>query len=278
MAIEYRCKRNIIEEALYTLKKRGLVSKDAFFNYDAENDLREEVSYRDEDFLKHLGQTAEIETVDYTLGLLKEHNFIEQDAKYFKKSFSAFRNEIYNNFDVPYTAISPVMERLLYMCSSVKRPKNMLAIGIFCGNTLAWNVGPAIAKQAIYKPDNIIAIDIDAKAIELAEENFSKITDSNDIQLIAEDALLTLDKLDINFDYVYLDADNEEFGKGLYLKLLQKFYNKLNKGAWILAHDSTFYHFKDQLKEYLSFVRDKTNFSESISFDVDRYGLELTIK
>ncbi len=46
----------------------------------------------------------------------------------------------------------------------------------------------------------------------------------------------------------------------------------------MLAHDTTAPPFADELRAYLAYVRDGSSFRESISFDVDPYGLELSIK
>jgi hypothetical protein len=64
----------------------------------------------------------------------------------------------------------------------------------------------------------------------------------------------------------------------LYLELLKKLYGKVEKGGWVLAHDTVVPPFAEQLEAYLAYVRDGKNFEESISFDVDAYGLELSIK
>jgi len=60
--------------------------------------------------------------------------------------------------------------------------------------------------------------------------------------------------------------------------LLQRLYPKLEVGGWVLAHDTCVPPFADQVEEYVSFVRDQNNFSQSISFDIDPFGLELSIK
>ena len=75
----------------------------------------------------------------------------------------------------------------------------------------------------------------------------------------------------------YLEA-RVQGGDDLYFPLIRQIYDKLPKGAWIIAHDATWYRRKAAIKRYLSFVRDKNHFSESIMFDIDAYGLELTIK
>jgi predicted O-methyltransferase YrrM len=183
-----------------------------------------------------------------------------------------------NKFNIPASSITPIMARLLYMLSSIKNPEMLISVGISCGNTFVWNAGPFISSKISSSKSKIIGIDIDSESIKIAKENFSNFKGCENIELITEDALNTIDRLDFKIDYLYLDADNMDIGKGLYLQLLLKTYPKLNKGAWVLAHDATFYYFKDQLKEYLEYVRNKEYFSESICFDVDPYGLELSIK
>jgi len=112
----------------------------------------------------------------------------------------------------------------------------------------------------------------------IAKQNFDNLPNKYNITLFNEDAYPFIDKLNGTYDYVYIDVEDAKLGKRLYLDILKKLYNKLNKGAWVLAHDTTTPKFKDQLKDYLSFVRNKNNFSENISFDMDIYGLELSIK
>lgn len=46
----------------------------------------------------------------------------------------------------------------------------------------------------------------------------------------------------------------------------------------VLAHDTMVPPFAEQLEEYLAYVRNGDNFEESASFDVDPYGLELSIR
>ena len=76
---------------------------------------------------------------------------------------------------MPATAITPVMERLLYALSSIKRPQSFIAIGIYCGNTLVWSAGSSCGKGEIYGSKRIYGIDIDKKSIKLAIANFSKL-------------------------------------------------------------------------------------------------------
>jgi len=277
MALNFECGKDVVEKVMDIMKKRGSISMDAAFNYKAQNGLRKEVSYRDIDFLRCLSDSAEIEVVDSIIDYLEKIKIIDHDCNYDKESFSGLKEIVSDKFIVPSTAITPLMARLLYMLSSVKKPDFLLAIGISYGYTFVWNVGPAAMNQQ-KAPGKMMGIDIDSKSVEIAKKNFSNFKNHANIDVIAQDGLKTLDEITQKIDYLYLDADNMEIGKGLYLELLRKAYPKLAKGAWVLAHDVTFYFFTEQLKEYLEFVRNKKYFSESICLDVDPYGLELSVK
>lgn len=278
MTLVYTCDNQVIEMAFEKLKDDGIVSRDAYFKYDAPQNLRREVTYRDIDFLYSLSETNEVEVVRSALEMLKREGIVPKEATYDEVAFDELRQEVKQNFNVPGTAITPVMERLLYMLSSIKKPHRVIGLGIYCGNTLVWPVGSSCGKGRVYEAEKVYGIDIDAEAIELARANFGQLANVDHIELIAEDGLRVVERLDETFDYVYLDADNEELGKGLYLELLNKLYGKVERGGWVLAHDTTCPYFNKQLKQYLNFVRDRNNFSETISFDVDPFGLELSIK
>jgi len=278
MASRYQCDNSVIEKVIRKMKKHGIIAQDAAFNQDAEGQLRHEVTYRDQDFLLRLGRTAEIEIVDSILEFLKINELISRNQTYNKEQFSRLRKEIHDKFEIPWTSITPVMERLLFMLSSVKEPESMFAAGIFCGNTFIWNSAPVMLRSDSERLIRMIGVDIDKQAIDLAKKNFNSLSLENTVDLYCEDALVTAEKIDHELDYVYLDADDKEKGKKIYLDILKILYPKLKKGGWVLAHDSNQWSFRPDFAIYKSYVRDKQNFQESISFDVDPYGLELSIK
>jgi len=278
MALTFTCEPDVIESALEKLKADGLVSKEASFNYEAVGGLRNEVAYRDFDFLTRLSRSAEVETVSSILAWLKGNGVVPDDAQYDRETFNAFKTEVKENFTIPGTSITPVMEQLLYMLSSVKRPQRVIGIGTYCGYALVWAVGAGCGRERLYVPEKVYGIDIDQGVTEKARSNFSKLANSKHIELIAEDGLKAADRLGGPFDYVYLDVESKDLGKGLYLELLKRLYEKIAKGGWILAHDTVAPPFAHQLDGYLEHARDPNNYDESISFDVDPFGLELTIK
>jgi len=278
MALTYKCESEVIDLALNKLKADGFVSKQATFNYDAARGLRKEVAYRDFDFLSCLSKTAEVDTVRSILSWLKVEGIVPKAAVYDEQSFHELRMEVKQKFSMPGSSITKVMERLLYMLSSVRKPRRIIGVGIYYGNAFVWSVGSSCGKGKVYEAKKVYGIDVDAQAVECAKINFDTLSSTNRIEWIAQDGLLAVEKLNGPFDYVYLDVDSEELGKGLYLELLMAIYNKLEHGGWVLAHDIVVPSFASQLTGYLAFVRDAKNFSQSILFDVDAYGLELSIK
>ena len=278
MAIEFHPPRKAIELALNQMKTDGIASPDAYFDYNAPGGLIRVVTYREPSFNYRLGRTAaEEEIVDAALGLLKSRNLIQTNSNYDKNAFKLFRTEIKEKFTGSWTSLSPTMERLIYMLTSVKKPKRLIELGSFWGYTLAWFAGPCIGPYKTYAAEKIYGIDIDAKMTDQARANFAKLNDCPGLELIGEDALEVIKGLDGPFDFLYIEAKADD-ADGLYLALLEQMYDKLPKGAWVMAHDNLDWSFQKEMEEYLPWVRDKSHFSESIAFDIDHCGIELSIK
>jgi predicted O-methyltransferase YrrM len=278
MTLTYTCENQLIERALQRLKDDKLVSPDAFFNYDAPHKLRREVAYRDYDFLSRLCRIAEAEIVRSVLAWLQQKGLAPASAAFDKGGFDELRQQVKEKFVTPGSSVTPVMERLLYMLSSLKKPRRVVGIGTYYGNAFVWSSGSSCGPGQIYQAQRVYGVDIDPGATEGARENFKKLAHTDHVQFIAEDGLKTAERLPGPFDYVFLDVGGPGLGKSLYLELLRKLYDKIEPGGWVLAHDTVVPPFAEQLAEYLAFVRDKKNFRESISFDVDPFGLELSIK
>jgi hypothetical protein len=190
------------------------------------------------------------------------------------------------------------MERLMYALTSARRPAHLLELGCFWGYTLAWFAGPCVGPHRAYEAERIIGIDVDADIMVKTRANFAGLPNAEHVELIAEDARTALDRTEGPFDFVYLEAKYENrqiaeaeaaaesSGKtdplgpvsGLYLILLKQLYDRLPDGAWVIAHDNLDWTATRQMAPYLAFVRDGAHFSESICFDIDDCGIELSIK
>lgn len=267
-----------VEMAVARLKQDGVIHPDAYFNYDAEKGLRKEVSYRDDDFQYRLGRSPlEEEIVDAALEMLVSLRLVPSDVVYDKEAFGKFRGEVKRTFRGSWTTITPVMERLMYMLTAVKKPRRLVELGSFWGNTLAWFAGPCIGRDTEFEAEKIYGVEINPEMAELARKNFAGLANCEAVELVGEDAATALERIDGPIDFLYLEAKDDDNKSG-YLEFLRQAYDKLPRGAWVIAHDTTAYDHQEDLQQYLTWVRDKLNFSESISFDVDRYGLELSIK
>ena len=295
MPITFRPPAEAAELALARMKEDGLVHPDAYFNADAADGLREEVAPRDPYFTYRLGRTPlETEIVDGALELLKAEGLVPASADYYRAAVDAHRSMLKDTFEGAWTTLSPTMERLMFMLTSVRRPMHLLELGSFWGYTLAWFAGPCVGPSRIYEPERIIGIDRDEKMTARARENFAKLANAERVELIAEDARTALDRVDGPFDFVYLEAkfENRQIAKaeeegddsplapvrGLYLILLKQLYDRLSDDAWVIAHDNLDWTAVKNMRPYLEFVRDKAHFSESICFDIDDCGLELSIR
>jgi predicted O-methyltransferase YrrM len=281
MSLVFRAPRRAIDLAMARLRADGIVHPDAEFNPDAPGHLRREVAYYDRDFMDRLGRTsAEAEVVDSALDMLKEHGLVDSTAAYDAGTFDRHRVEVRATFSGSWTSFTPTMERLIYMLTSVRRPRHLLELGSFWGYTLAWFAGPCVGTNSVYAAERVIGIDINRAMTEQAKVNFGKLPNSEAVTLVAGDARSVLADLPGPFDFVYIEAKNDEDEEpaGLYLELLKQVYDRMPAGAWVIAHDSLDWTFAEEMAEYLPFVRESGRFSESVSFEVDECGLELSVK
>jgi len=276
----FEAPRPAIESAIQRLKIRGNVAPDAIFNANAPEGLRREIAYHDEDFLRYLGNSEpniEIEIVKSAVSFLSEHGLCNRAFAVDEDRFIAFRKLIRENFSGGWTSLTPVMERLYYTLTAIRRPFRMVEFGSYWGNTLAWFAGPALGTDRLYKAQSIVGIDIDAAAVDMAIRNFRKIGAKDDVTLISADALEVAAEICGPIDYLYLEA-KEEGVPPIYLELLQAVYDKLPDGAWVIAHDIYDKDSIQELRPYVNWVRDPAHFKASFAFDVDYCGAELSVK
>lgn len=228
-------------------------------------------------------------SVRRALSELAELEFLPEGASYDEAKFDELRGAVHSSFEIPWTAITPPMERFLYACASSRRPESMVCIGIFCGNTLIWNAaaGTGSGPGAVYKAGRIVGVEIVPDKVRLAERNLKAIGVGGSIDLRCEDGHDTLERLkkeNERIDWLYLDADGPKDagpsrGKRIYVTLLEKALPVLAPGALVLAHDTTIPDFEDEdgvAHDYFHFVRDPSRFAGSVSVEIERWGIEIT--
>jgi len=218
----------------------------------------------------------EIAVVDDALSLLKEVGILPHTT-YSHEKMLAHRSAVADNFEIPWTAITPRMERLLYAINAIIQPDNMIAAGIFCGVTFISNAGAGVGPGACYTAKNLIGVEILPREAERAERNVRRIDPTGMARIVTEDAVDTVANFPDPIQVLYLDADDGgERGKSIYLEIVEACYNKMPSGSVVLAHNSV--NFAERLETYLSFARDPANFRDSVNVVFDSEGLEVSAK
>ena len=218
----------------------------------------------------------EIEVVDGALAALKDAGALPH-TDYDRDKMLAHRRAVAELFEIPWTAISPRMQRLLYAINAITRPTHMIAAGIFCGNTFISNAGAAVGPGACYRAKALVGVEIDRDRAALAERNVRRIDPTGVARIVADDAVIVAAEFDGHVHLMYLDADGTpEKGKGIYLDILQAAWDRVPPGGVILAHNS--FNAAERLAHYLGFVRDPANCRASVNVVLDPEGLEVSAR
>lgn len=218
----------------------------------------------------------EIAVVGAALDMLSDAGVIPH-VQYDNERMLAHRQAVRDLFEIPWTAISPRMQRLLYAINAIAQPATMIAAGVFCGNTFISNAGAAVGPGACYRAVRLVGVEIKPEEAERAERNVRRIDPSGIARIVAEDAVRFVAKFSHPIDLLYLDADGtDDRGKGVYLDILRAGYDRMPAGSVVLAHNSV--NCAQKLSEYLEFVRDPSCFRASVNTIMDPEGLEVSIK
>ena len=212
---------------------------------------------------------TEIEVVDDVLRELVDAHVLPHTS-YDKDKFLAHRNAVKRNFDIPWTGISPRMQRLLYAFNAITQPRVMVVMGIFCGNTFISNAGAAIGPGACYRANRLVGVEIVAREAGRARENVAALDTEGQTEILAADGSLWLRRCTDAIDLLYIDAD------GSYLPIVKEAGRRaLHGGSLVLAHNSI--NLASNLRSYLDYVRDPRNSKESVNIFIDDQGLEATL-
>jgi predicted O-methyltransferase YrrM len=219
---------------------------------------------------------SETAVVGGALATLRDAGILRH-TEYDPDKMLALRAAVRNAFDIPWTAISPRMQRLLYAINAIARPANMIAAGVFCGNTFISNAGAAIGPGACYAAERLIGVEIRSEEAARAERNVRALDSTGVARILAADAVDVVRDFAHPIHLLYLDADGERGrGKGIYLEILEAGYDRMARGAIVLAHNSV--NAAARLRDYLAFVRDPDHFRASVNVIFDPEGLEVSVR
>jgi predicted O-methyltransferase YrrM len=217
----------------------------------------------------------EIEVVDGALAALVGAGILPH-ARYDGEKFLAHRAGVRANFDIPWTAITPRMQRLMYAINAIAQPQVMVAVGIFCGNTFISNAGAAVGPGAVYRATQLAGLEINPREAERARRNVATIDPEGRASILAEDGVPWLRDFNGAIDLLYLDADGAGGrGKSIYLDMLEVGLHALRPGSLVLAHNSV--NCAADLADYLGYVRDEAYCRASMNMVVDDQGLEVSL-
>ena len=210
----------------------------------------------------------EIAVVHGVLEALCSRGFIS-DIDYDQDLFMAHRISVKERFEIPWTGISPRMQRLLYAINAIAKPQTMVAMGVFCGNTFISNAGASIGPGACYSARRLVGIEIVEEESIRARRNVKTVDADSRAEIVMADGAVWLESYSGQIDLLYIDAD------GSYLRIIEEAEKgKLKPGSLVLAHNSI--NLEQELKEYLAYVRDPENSRQSINIMIDDQGLEVT--
>jgi len=218
----------------------------------------------------------EIAAVDGALACLVEEGVLD-GASYDGAKFLAHRKAVREKFEIPWTAITPRMQRLLYVINAARRPQVLVAVGVFCGNTFISNAGAAIGPGACYRARRLVGIEIRPEEAARARRNVATVDAESLAEIVAADGIPWLAACEDPIDLLYIDADGGRGrGKSIYLDVLAAAEHALRPGSLVLAHNSV--NSAADLVDYFAAVRDPSRFRTSVNAIVDDQGLEVTMR
>jgi len=218
----------------------------------------------------------EIEIVGQALATLRDEGVLPH-TRYDRAKMLAHREGVRESFEIPWTAITPRMERLLYAVNAIAQPRSMIAAGVFCGFTFVSNAGAAVGPGACYRADQLIGVEIEPDEAARAERNVRRIDPTGVARVVAADAVEVVSRFEEPIDLLYLDANGGGAqGKGIYLDILQAAWDRMRPGGLVLAHNSV--NGGPQVEPYLEFVRDPAHCRASVNVVFDPEGLEVSAR
>lgn len=218
----------------------------------------------------------ETAVVEAALQVLREAKVLPH-TDYDHAKLLAHRQAVAELFEIPWTAITPRMQRFLYAINAIVQPKNFIAAGVFCGNTFISNAGAAVGPGKCYTAQQLIGVEIQPEEAERAERNVRRLDPTGVARIVAADAVDVVAEFAGTIDLLYLDADGDSArGKGIYLDILEAGYDRMPPGSVVLAHNSV--NCAERLKPYLEFVGDPAHFQSSVNVVFDSEGLEVSVR
>ncbi len=161
-------------------------------------------------------------------------------------------------------SITPDVGLFLNIMAKTSKAVNLLEIGTSTGYSTIW-----LALAAKENNGKITTLENDSRKVKMATEHIRRANLEDIVTIIEGDAKATIKSFDQEFDFVFIDAEKED-----YIEYFDLVFPKLKVGGIIIA-DNVVSH-SDSLKVYVDYVRANQN-TQSVLIPVGR-GEELTLK
>ncbi|MEV4320520.1 hypothetical protein [Actinocrispum sp. NPDC049592] len=189
--------------------------------------------------------------------------------------FARTHASIRENFRIPATSLSPVAARVLFGVAACTQPARLAGLGTYVGNLFAYLAGPGFGPYRCYDGDLAIGIEIDEGAAAAARQNFEAAGFTPGATFETRDARNPIPAIK-PWQLLLVDADDPHRRKAVYHDLLVAWQACLAPRGVVLAHDTRYPAFAEQVAPYLDLVRGP-GFEISVPLPVDEYGLELSV-
>ncbi len=159
-----------------------------------------------------------------------------------------------------FPIIGPAKANTLKNILDKKKPKKVLEIGALRGYSAI--------KIASFLPEGskLITIEIDPRSADIAKENIQRAGLSDRVKVLTGDALDIIPDMKDDFDFVFLDANKENYLK--YLNLLKP---KLRNNTTLVADNVKI--FSEEVEDYLDHVKKKY---DSKTLEIGNDAMEIT--
>ena len=155
---------------------------------------------------------------------LENHTSVEPDI------LKRLRKETYQKTTQPHMISGYLQGRLLSILAKMSQPKNILEIGTFTG------YATLCLAEGLAKNGKITTLDVNEELAYLPEKYFQESKFSNQIDFQLIDAKSFLKKTDEVFDFVFIDADKENYVD--YFKLIKP---HIKSGAMVIFDNVLWY-------------------------------------
>ncbi len=160
--------------------------------------------------------------------------------------------------------ITPDVGLFLNILVKATKSTSILEIGTSNGYSTIW-----LGLAAKDNNGKMLTLEVDPRKVTMAKENFSRANLEDTVSILEGDAKDSIKQLDKEFDFVFIDAEKED-----YIEYFDLVFPKLKVGGVIIA-DNVVSH-AEQLKVYCDYVRANPN-TQSVLVPIGR-GEEVTLK